>query len=34
MKLLSLSFYLGLPLLDFRPPYTLIYLQDGGAEDR
>ena len=34
MKLLSLSFYLSLPLLDCWPPYTFIYLQDGGAEDR
>jgi hypothetical protein len=34
MKLLYLSIYLSLPLLDCLPPYTFIYLQDGGAEDR
>jgi hypothetical protein len=33
MKLLSLPFYLSLPLLDCRPPYTFICLQDGGVED-
>jgi hypothetical protein len=33
MKLL-LVFYLGFPLFHLRLPYTVICLQDGGAEGR